>query len=266
MEEDFKKIVWDYYTKNKRQLPWRETTNPYKVFISEVMLQQTQVTRIIPKYDLFLKTFPNFSSLANAPLSDLLRVWQGIGYNRRALYLQKSAQIIVKEHNGLIPKDTLELIKLPGIGISTASSILVYAYNLPLVFIETNVRRIYIHHFFKGKENIHDKELLPYVEQTLDRINPREWYYALMDYGTYLAKTIENPNRKSKHYTKQSKFHGSIRQVRGHILKLLVSQDEVYVKDVLTKKFDTEKIDIAIKQLIDEGFIEFKNNKIFLKS
>ena len=234
-------------------MPWREDVSPYSIFISEVMLQQTQVARVMSKFPLFIQAFPDFTSLAQADTAKLLSVWQGMGYNRRALYLKSAAQIINNKYNATLPKDPILLDELPGIGYATACSISAFAFNKPVVFIETNIRRVYIHHYFSDKENISDVEILPHVEKTLDKNNPREWYWALMDYGAYLKTQIENPNKKSKHYVVQKKFKGSVREVRGGILKLLLKKQ--YSVDELKMIFPDERLFTALGQLEKEGFL-----------
>ncbi len=258
----FKKIITSYYQENKRILPWREEITPYGVVLSELMLQQTQVSRVLIKYPEFLVNFPDFETLAKAPLEKLLRVWQGMGYNRRAKYLQLIAQKIVKEYKGVVPQTPEILQTFPGIGPATARSIITYIYNKPEIFIETNVRRVYIHHFFANASNITDKDLIPLVENTIDKINPREWYYALMDYGTALAKRVENPNRKSHHYSKQSKFEGSNRQVRGMILKVLLEKGSLTKEDLVTiTDFERDRVYPVLEDLAHEGFVQEEKGK-----
>lgn len=259
----FKDYILNYYRTHKRSLVWRNTTNPYYILVSEVMLQQTQVARVITKYDEFIKRFPTITSLSNTNLSEVLIVWQGMGYNRRALYLKKIAEIIVNKNHGRFPISYDELIKLPGIGKNTAGSILAFAFNKPSVFIETNIRRVYIHHFFNDREDIPDKDIITLVEKTLDFSNPREWYYALMDYGTYLSKVVENPNRKSRHYIKQSPLKGSVREVRGKIITLLTKNKSIKKSD-LKKMINVEdtRFEKAYSQLIYEKFI--KNTDDFI--
>lgn len=208
------------------------------------MLQQTQVSRVLVKYKEFLKRFPTVVTLSNAPLSDVLRVWQGMGYNRRARYLRSGAQKIVHDYNGRVPKTEKELLEIPGIGHYTANAILTFAHNEPRVFIETNIRRVFIHHFFESKDNVTDNEIIPLVEATLDTKNPRQWYYALMDYGAHLPKVIrKNSNTQSKHYTKQSKFSGSLRQLRGKIIRELSSSPRTLHKLKQTCDNDPRIID-----------------------
>ena len=223
----FQTKILAYAAAHKRDLPWRtpylQPDNQgyldfYRVFLSEVMLQQTQVPRVIQKYHEFLDAFPTMFALAHATLPDVLRVWQGLGYNRRGKCLWQAAQKL-QTTNYKLHLNPAELDALPGIGPATAASIYCFAYNKPTVFIETNIRKVFIFHFFPDRDEVEDADLIPLVRETLDTINPREWYYALMDYGSYLSKMVPNPNRRSKHYVRQSKFEGSDRQVRGRLLR-----------------------------------------------
>ncbi len=252
----FKKTIWRYFKKNKRDLPWRRTTDPYRIVVSEVMLQQTQVARVIQKYTEFIKIFPSFKSLALASNSKVLRLWQGMGYNHRALYLKALSRIITKKHKGRLPDDLQILIQLPSIGKTTGGSIAAFVYNKPTVFIETNIRRVFIHFFFNDKKNIHDGDLLPLVEKTLDKNRPREWYWALMDYGAMLAKKIPNPNRNSIHYARQSPFNGSIRQIRGAVLRFVLLKKRVTRKDLSDGLiYEKNKIIAVLHDLVKEGFL-----------
>lgn len=270
----FQKKIWNFYKTNKRDFPWRETTDPYKIMVSEMMLQQTQTSRVLPKYHLFLERFPIVESLAQASNVDVLKLWSGLGYNRRALYLKKSTEIIAQTKDWVNPEF---LETLPGIGPNTAGAIYVFSTNKhsfqsstssvglkPYVFIETNIRRVFIHEFFKDQENILDKDLLELVKKTLDHKKPRDWYYALMDYGAYLGKIGTNPNRKSKHYLKQSKFEGSLRQIRGKILRILLEQKKISTED-LKKQFENKAyLEKALSQLIKEGFVIIQKSIITL--
>ena len=224
--EQLQERVRAYYRAHKRNFPWRETRNPYRILVSEVMLQQTQVARVLVKYPEFIGAFPTVQTLAKAPLAEVLRVWQGMGYNRRAKFLKQASKEIVERHNGKIPSTIAELLSLPGVGKSTAGGILAFAYNIPVAFIETNIRRVFIHHFFPKKKTVSDSDILPLVEATLNTANPREWYYALFDYGTHLAQMMPNPNRRSRHHAKQSVFEGSRRQIRGRVLRVLLTNKE----------------------------------------
>ncbi len=186
------------------------------------MLQQTGVERVIGKFEPFIGKFPDFSTLAGATLTEVMRAWQGLGYNRRALSLKKLAEIVVKKHSGILPDDEASLRALPGVGRATAGAIMAFAFNVPSVFVETNIRRVFIHHFFPDEEKVMDNAILSLVETAVDRKNPREWYYALMDYGTFLSSVPVNPNRKSVHYSKQSRFQDSVRQIRGKVIRSLL--------------------------------------------
>jgi len=265
---EFKKQVFEFYRNSGRHdLPWRKTKNPYRILVSEVMLQQTQVARVAEKYPLFVKTFPTISALAHAPLAQVLVVWQGMGYNRRALALHRLAKEIVTAHKGKIPRARTDLEILPGIGPYTAGAIRTFAFNEPEVFIETNIRRVFIHHFFPHTSSVSDKEILPLVEKTLERKNPREWYFALMDYGAHLPKIIKNPNKKSAHYTKQKKFEGSHRQLRGRVLKFLNTEGKcTVVSCARALEGDQEKLLVVLSELTREGFIEHHGKKYFIKN
>lgn len=256
-ERAFQKLVKQHYQKNGRNLPWRKTKNAYRILVSEIMLQQTQVDRVIPKYTAFLKKFPTLETLAAAPLGDVLREWQGLGYNRRAKMLHACAKAVVTDHAGKLPRTHDALQALPGIGPYTAGAVMAFAYNKPIPIIETNIRTAYIHHFFKGKENVHDRVLMPIIERTLDHENPRDWYHALMDYGAYLKQTVGNANVRSRHYTKQSRFAGSDRQVRGEILRALTEKPmtQTSLEKVVTSP---EKLSEQLQALAGEGFINKK--------
>jgi A/G-specific adenine glycosylase len=220
------------------------------------MLQQTQTHRVITKYEEFIAAFPTIESLAAASLRDVLSVWQGLGYYRRARYLHQIAQIVVNEHGGVVPSDPSILETLPGIGIATASSICAFAFNTPTVFIETNIRTVFIHSFFKDRDDVRDKELMPLISATVDQINPREWYYALMDYGVHLKSTYSNPSRKSLHYTKQSKFEGSNRQLRAKILKIITQKGLIHQVELFALLHDDiARIESIMEQLLQEQFI-----------
>ena len=250
----------------RRDFPWRNTTDPYHILVSEIMLQQTQVSRVQTKFPLFISRFPNFKRLAQASVKDILHVWQGMGYNRRALYLKKTANIIVTKYKGELPDNPEVLDTFPGIGKATASSIAAFAFNKPAVFIETNIRRVFLHLFFEdGRSKIDDREILPLIKQTLDKKNPRKWYEALMDYWAHLGKTIDNPNKKSKHYTAQSPFDGSDRQVRGEILKILLKKPQTgkHITAILKKK--NQRVKYILQNMMKEGLIEYKNGKLGCK-
>ncbi|MGD2247726.1 MAG: A/G-specific adenine glycosylase [Candidatus Methanofastidiosia archaeon] len=261
----FQSKIYKYYKKHGRKFPWRETDNPYYILVSEFMLQQTQTKRVLTKYDQFIHRFPEISVLADSSLKDVVKEWQGLGYNRRAMYLHKTAQKVVNEYNGCIP-DNIDILKtFPGIGDATSAAIAAFAFKKPVVLIETNIRVVYIYFFFTG--TVKDADIRPVVSQTIDCDNPREWYYALMDYGVMLKKKVKNPGRRSAHYTKQEPFEGSNRQIRGKILKWLSTGS--YSENELISKIDadTERVLTILDQLEKEGFIvrDGTNNTIYIE-
>ena len=257
----FQNTIYQHYQEHGRSLPWRKTRNPYHILVSEVMLQQTQVDRVIDKYQEFITTFPDVQTLAKSPLKKILKVWQGLGYNRRALALKRIAEIVCERHDGVVPSHLDALERLPGIGKTTASEIVSFAFNQPAVFIETNIRSVFIHFFFSHRNDVSDAEMLPLVEKTLDTTQARRWYYALMDYGVALKKKYRNPSRRSLHYRKQSPFDGSNRQIRGMILKILTAQrqssEEALVRALKKPAVQVKRNLSALKK---EGFIASKGS------
>ena len=205
---------------------------------------------------LFISKFATVNDLALCELSGVLAIWQGLGYNRRAKYLKAAAEQIVREHRGKFPKTVEELVKLPGVGKATASAVLTYAFNKPIPFIETNIRTVFIHHFFDEKMQVTDSDLLELVSKTLDTNNPREWNFALMDYGTHLKQTLGNKSRQSAAYAKQSIFKGSWREKRGKVIRLLVAQKKLSRKELAKNIILTsEELDRLLDELMREGMI-----------
>lgn len=222
----FQKHILSWYQDHKRDyLPWRKTQDPYHILVSEVMLQQTQVARVRQKYREFLKKFPRLADLARSPLGDVLRVWQGMGYNRRARYLRESANIIQEYYQGMIPSDITALRKLPGVGPYTAGAITCFAFNKPVVFLDTNIRKVYLHFFenrLKSADKVSDKAILAIAEKALYKRDARIWHYALMDYGALALKKEKGILEKAKAYHRQSSFKGSLRYFRAEIIRHLL--------------------------------------------
>ena len=277
-----------------RDLPWRRTYDPYAIWISEVMLQQTQVSRVDGRWQRWLERFPTVDALAAAAPSDVLEEWQGLGYNRRALSVHRAAQAI-SEAGGIFPQDSKELVKLPGIGPATAAGIRAFAFNLHGVYLETNVRTVFLHELYPQAEGVPDSELVPLVELTCPasaadavdadgaandattELTPRSWYYALLDYGAYLKKTIPNPSRRSKSHVKQSRFEGSHRQKRAELLRVLLAhKDEGGAEfDMLHQELCQIEVNAGretldeqvtlglLEELAKEGFCQ-KNNEYWL--
>ncbi len=255
MEQQFITILWQFYDKNQRLLPWRQAEkdgqyDPYKILVSEIMLQQTQVERVIPKYEAFIVRFPTVRSLAEAPLADVLELWTGLGYNRRARYLHDAAKSL---RDSPFPSGINALTDLKGVGYNTAAAVLTYSYNQPYSFIETNVRTVYLWHFFKDATAISDSLLLEKVEATIDKKKPREFMWAIMDYGTHLKKTGIKNISDSKHYRKQSIFKGSLRELRGEVVRL--AQKEMSLVEI-RRLVNDNRLDGVIKSLESEGLIE----------
>jgi A/G-specific adenine glycosylase len=218
---EFRDAVYAFYEKEGRVFPWRKDTRPWAVLVSEFMLQQTQTERVLRYWKRWMELWPRPEGLAAAPFETVLREWSGLGYNRRAKYLHSCARIIAEEYRGRVPRTPGELRELPGVGGYCSGAIACFGYNYPAVFIETNIRAAVIHFFFQDRLTVSDREIRPILEEALDRENPRRWYYALMDYGAALKKVTANPNRKSAHYARQSRFEGSFRQKRGRLVKAL---------------------------------------------
>ncbi|MFY9369004.1 MAG: A/G-specific adenine glycosylase [Desulfomonilia bacterium] len=262
----FKDTIYAYYRQHARRFPWRETKDPYRILVSEIMLQQTQTERVAGKYEEFIVRFPDFAALARSDLHPVLEVWQGLGYNRRAVALKETAVRMVREHNSRLPEDLDELIKLPGIGRSTAGAILAFAYGISVAFIETNIRRVFLHFFFPERDSVKDGEILPLVEQTLDRENPRQWYYAIMDYGVMLKARVPNPNRKSAHYSRQAPFEGSNRQIRGQILKYLIAEGRLTETELVDRlRRDPARVRAMLYEMECEGFIRAASGVVSIR-
>ena len=276
-----------------RDLPWRRTYDPYAIWISEVMLQQTQVSRVDGRWQRWLEHFPTVDALAAAAPSDVLEEWQGLGYNRRALSVHRAAQVI-SDAGGVFPQDQKELVKLPGIGPATAAGIRAFAFNLHGVYLETNVRTVFLHELYPQAEGVPDSELIPLVELTCPasvsiaadtatanavtaELTPRSWYYALLDYGAYLKKTIPNPSRRSKSHVKQSRFEGSHRQKRAELLRVLLAHKDEGGAEFETLHQELCQIEVnsgretldeqvtlgLLEELAKEGFCQ-KNNEYWL--
>ena len=264
--KSFQKIIYEYYKNHKRRFPFRENITPYNVLVSEIMLQQTQTGRVSEKFLKFTEKFPDFLSLSKASFEEIFKIWKGLGYNRRAIALKNIAEIVIKDFNGKLP-DSIETLKsFPQIGHNTASSIITFAFNKPMVFIETNVRRVYIYFFFPNMSKVNDKDILPIVKKTVDKNNPREWYYALMDYGVMLKKIHPELSKKSAHYRKQSPFKGSKRQIRGTLLEMVIRDGIIKISKIekSMRKNESVKIRSILYQLQKEGFIEIDGDSVKL--
>ncbi len=263
----FQKIIYEYYQIDGRTFPWRKTRDPYNILVSEIMLQQTSTQRVQEKYETFIDRYPDFATLAGAHLSSILAHWQGLGYNRRALSLKKIAEIITTDLHGILPRDEKKLQTLPGIGPYTAAAICAFAFNKPAILLETNIQSVYIYFFFEDQTNIKNSDLRPLIKKTLDTHSPRQWYYALMDYGAMIKKTYGNVSQKSAHYIKQPPFKNSNRQLRGLILKILLENKKRSLDQLCRQtKMSSGRLFPLLVQLEQEGFIRRDGNIIILVS
>lgn len=281
LTRQFQKHILSWYRKNRRRdprasrrasLPWRHTRDPWRILVSEVMLQQTQVPRVVAKYPTFIRRFPTARALARASLREALAAWQGMGYNRRAVQLRELARTLVRERDGKVPASADELRRLPGIGPNTAGAIRAFAFNKRSVFIETNIRRVFLHHFFRRRRNVPDAEILRVVNRTLPQRNFREWYYALMDYGALALKNQLNPNRRSAHYVRQSAFRGSTREIRGAIVAALVQATSISsisestlrerVASAFGRKYPARKFSAIVALMAKERIITKRDGRI----
>lgn len=255
-----RKAVWAHYRKYGRSLPWRKTHDPYRILVSEIMLQQTQVDRVIDYYKRFLRAFPNASRLASASRPEALGLWSGLGYNRRAKFIREAAKNIVRDHGGKVPRDITALKALPGVGDYTAKAVRVFAYGEDDVLIETNIRTVIIHHFYKDQQGIGDADIAMQLKRLVgprERKDPRTWNWALMDYGAYLKKEVGNLNQRSKTYTKQKQFKGSLREARGAILRVLQVKghctERLLVKET---QIESERIARALHALLQDEMVQ----------
>jgi A/G-specific adenine glycosylase len=254
----FREHIHHFYQSHGRQFAWRQTRDPYQILLSEVMLQQTQTTRVEPKYELFVSLWPTLKDLAGASTLELLTHWKGLGYNRRALYLQRTAQMS-EEWGWTLPNDEATLRALPGVGKATSAALLAFAFDQRSIYLETNVRRVILHCFFSDQEGVRDRQ----VEEVLARLiaeeeDPKSWYYGLLDYGVLLKTLVPNPNRRSAHYTRQSAFENSNRQIRGMLIHLLTESGRSSEERIIEMlcRFEADRITGCLAQLSEEGFVE----------
>lgn len=253
---EFQALIHAYYGEHARSFPWRETCDPYHILLSEMMLQQTQTSRVLEKYGQFLCSYPTLEALSRASLTDILTLWKGLGYNRRALALHRIARIAVDEYEGTLPRGQKELLSLPMVGPATSAALLAFAYGEPSLYLETNIRRVLLYYFFSGMTDVHDREVYLVLEAVLDQKDVRCWYYALMDYGVYLKGRVENPNKRSKHYALQSPFENSNRQIRSELLTILTFSGSKSLEELeASLSFETQRVQKALYGLVKDGLV-----------
>lgn len=262
--ESFASLLYEKSASLYRPMPWREDTRPYFVLVSELMLQQTQVSRVIPKFQAFIAKFPDEATLASASLADVLTQWQGLGYNRRAKYLHEAAKMIVRDFAGAFPTTRDQLLELPGVGKNTAGAVQAYSFNQPALFVETNIRTVYIHHFFHDQSAISDAQILEKLAATIDQENPRVFYQALMDYGTWLKANGVRNNASSKHYKKQAPLKGSVREVRGHLVAWLAAEGDQPLAEAERRYHGDARFEVALAGLKKDGLVALHHSKLHL--
>lgn len=261
----FQRRIWQWYAKHRRShLPWRTRISPYRVLVSEVMLQQTQVDRVIPKYMHWMKRFSSWKALARAPRVEVLRAWSGLGYNSRAVRLQETARIVVERYHGRLPRTDEQLLRLPGIGPYTSRSVQIFTWNVDTVCIDTNIRRVLIHEL-ELPDDLNTVQIEEIAWRCLPSGMSREWHSALMDYGA-LHSTARKTGIAST--SKQSTFEGSFRQAKATVLKKVIG---VYPKElswaqvrVLARGHDVGRITTAL--LKDRSVRETKSGLLAVDS
>lgn len=263
----FRTLVYGKAAACWRDLPWRRTADPYAILVSELMLQQTQVARVVPKYEAWMARFPDAASLAGAPAEEVLALWSGLGYNRRALALHRAAKAIVADFGGVPPRDEAALRTLPGVGPYTSRAVLAFAFDLPSPFLETNIRTVFLKHFFPGEEGVPDSALEAVAAATLDRAAPRRWYTALMDYGAEIKRAEGNHSVRGASYKKQAPFATSFRRVRGAVLKHLVEKGSAGIEELYASlPFSRETIEKGAEVLVAEGFARYESGSLTISS
>ena len=272
-EADFVARVRSEGERLYRDLPWRGIDDPYAVLVSEVMLQQTQVARVKGRWERFMELFPTLDALAAADTAVVLEQWQGLGYNRRALSLKRTAEICAADRAGTLPETVEELQGLPGIGPATAAGVVAFAHDRPAVYLETNVRAVFLHLLFPDREAVPDREIAPLVALSCPEADVRGWYYALLDCGAQLKATLPNPSRRSASYSRQSAFEGSRRQKRAELLRIVLAEPGIPVEEA-ARRLDAEEraagrgtVDPALFEevlegLVSEGFFHNEDGRL----
>ncbi len=279
-------LAW--YEKNQRDLPWRKTRDPYAILISEVMLQQTQVDRVIPKYYVWLRMFPTVQSLARAPLRKVLRLWSGLGYNNRGVRLRQAARVIVEQHGGLFPRQHDVLKGLPGVGEYTAAAVTAFAGNQRAGIMDTNVRRVISRVFF-GLKEVTEKRLKLKVDELVPAPNRYgEWHHAVMDLGAMVCVsrrpkcavcplrkhcraypgilTVDRPRQAGR-----PRFKETNRFWRGEIIRQLLrhhSQGMLMLHQGLKKhgRLPKSRFQTLLRALAKDGLIQINGHQARLRA
>jgi A/G-specific adenine glycosylase len=260
----FRRIIRSFYREHGRAFPWRNIKNPYRILVSEVMLQQTQTSRVLERYPMFLRQFPTVKALARAPLQEVLSLWEGMGYYRRARNLHASAQTICADWNGRVPRTAEGLRTLPGIGEYTAAAVSAFAFNISVPMIETNIRSVYLHTFFQDKLDVQDSEIMNLIQETMDCANPRDWFYALMDVGVVIKRLYPSINKSSRHYSRQSPYVGSSRELAAKILRSVVGESSGTSIESLSRilQVESHRIQEQVARLVKDRLLHVSERGI----
>ncbi|NTU58207.1 MAG: Fe-S cluster assembly protein HesB [Chlorobiaceae bacterium] len=251
--EAFREKIFEFYRHKGRVFPWRLTRDRYAVMVSEIMLQQTQADRVVPRFTAWMERFPDVSALAAASLRDVLQLWSGLGYNARGQRLHRAAAIIVEEYGGRVPSDPSILIRLPGLGPYSSRSIPIFADNFDMATVDTNIRRVLIHEL-RLPESITPAGMLQVAGDILPKGRSRDWHNALMDFGA-----LELTSRKTgiAPLTRQSRFKGSRRWYRGELLRELLAAGELSRQGLEERHADCRYgIGTIVDALVREGLVE----------
>lgn len=255
----FQQNILSWYEAYKRDLPWRNTTDPYKIFLSEVMSQQTQINRVIPKYEAFLQKAATIKDLAEMDNATLLWLWSGLGFNMRALRMKQTAQSICEKYQWIFPNSYEALLELPWIWPYTASAICAFAYNQDVAVVDINVKRLFIHQF-KLDIQTKEKDIRIFAQQFIPVGNSRIRHNALMDYSAYFLNGKNTWVKSSP----QSHFLSSKRRIRGLILKHVLQGGTARISEI-EKLYFHEELDNIIEWMIKDGIIEVTNQQISIK-
>jgi len=257
----FQKKIFLFYKKNKRDLPWRKTTDPYKILLSEIMLQQTQVKRVVVYYEKWIARWFTIHAFASAALPEVLQMWMGLGYNTRAINLHNTAKKIVDIFDGDVLRAMQQYKELPGIGKYTSQAVQIFSTNADLITVDTNIRRIFISEF-DLPENISERDLWILAEQCLPVGKSRDWHNALMDYGALRLTAHKTGIRPT---TRQTQFEGSNRQIRAQILRHVLEKPMTGKELTQTLKIDQERLEPILEKMINQHILLKKNNTYLLK-
>lgn len=259
----FQQRLLSWYAANGRDLPWRHTSDPYAILVSEVMLQQTQVARVIARYAEWLRSFPTLESLAESPLEQALRLWQGLGYNNRARRLRECAVAVVgvtgPRGRSRLPRSINELQSLPGIGPYTARAVLVFAHNEDVAAVDANVRRVLTHELGLPPA-LSERGLQTVADAVLPLGRSRAWHNALMDYGA-LVLTARATGIAPR--TRQSPFEGSRRQLRARLLRVLLRDGPTTLQRLPTQS-GVPAVDVldVVDRLCRDGLVVVDGDRV----